>query len=370
MTKAQQTEVFEMQRTTNLVVEYDVPTVSIEDMARRFAPLEITDTASYKAVTSAIAEVRTLRITVEKKRVELKRDALEYGRKVDSEAKRITAMLAPIEQDLNDKKQAEDNRKEAIRQEKIQIEEERVDSIKQKIATIHNGSFGLSLMGMDTAKLSDLAMEIGEIEIDEKEYAEFTAEAQQAKADAMDAVMAAFDARQKFDAEEAARKAENVRLEKVRQEQEDEAKRLAEIQAKLDAERKADQDRIDAEHRKIQEERDRFQAEMQAERDRKHREALEARLKEEARIQAEKDVKEKAQREETERVTREKAEAEEKARKEALRPDKEKLNDWANELLNILAPAVSDPEAGNISREAEYAVHEAARDMIHKANLL
>ena len=124
MTKAQQTEVFEMQRTTNLVVEYDVPTVSIEDMAKRFAPLEITDTASYKAVTSAIAEVRTLRITVEKKRVELKRDALEYGRKVDSEAKRITAMLAPIEQDLNDKKQAEDNRKEAIRQEKIRIEQE------------------------------------------------------------------------------------------------------------------------------------------------------------------------------------------------------------------------------------------------------
>ena len=350
MAKAQKVEVFEMQRTSNLVVEYDVPTAAVEDMAKRFAPLEITDTASYKEVTSAIAEVRTLRITVEKKRVELKRDALEYGRKVDSEAKRITAMLSPIENELIGKKQVEDNRKEAVRQEKIRIEEERVGSIKQKIFLIRRRAVGI--INLDTDKLSDLAMELDEIEIDEKKYAEFAAEAQQAKADAIDSVMAAFDIRQKFDAEEAARKAENERLAKVRQEQEAEAKRLADIQAKLDAEQ------------------NKFEAEKKAEQDRKDREALEVRLKEEARVNAERKAKEKAQREEAERAAREKAEAEEKARVEALRPDKEKLNDWANELLDIIAPEVTDPKAKIVAKGVEHQIYEAARDMIRKINTL
>jgi hypothetical protein len=370
MKQAQKVEVLEMQRTSNLVVEYDVPTAAVEDMAKRFAPLEITDTASYKAVTSAIAEVRTLRITVEKKRVELKRDALEYGRKVDSEAKRITAMLAPIENELIGKKQAEDNRKEMIRQEKIRIEQKRVDGIRQKIATIQNSSFGLSLMGMDTAQLSDLAMEIGEIEIDEKEYAEFTAEAQQAKADAIDSVMAAFDARQKFDAEEAVRKAENERLEKVRLEQEAEAKRLADIQSKLEAEQKAEQDRAEAERHKIQAERDEFEAEKKAEQDRKDREALEKRLKEEARVNAEREAKEKAQREEVERAAREKAVAEEEARRKRLLPDKEKLNEFAYSLLDITGPKVKDMGIKELVEDVVDNIHEVARRLVHKANAL
>jgi hypothetical protein len=45
------------------------------------------DKKGYLALTQAIAEVRTARTDVEKRRKELKQDALDYGRLVDSTAK-------------------------------------------------------------------------------------------------------------------------------------------------------------------------------------------------------------------------------------------------------------------------------------------
>ena len=48
------------------------------------------DKKGYLALTQAIAEVRTARTDVEKRRKELKQDALDYGRLVDSTAKAIT----------------------------------------------------------------------------------------------------------------------------------------------------------------------------------------------------------------------------------------------------------------------------------------
>lgn len=227
MTKAQKVEVFEMQRTSNLVVEYDLPNAAIKELAERFAPLEITDTASYKMVVGAIAEVRTLRTTVEKKRVELKRDALEYGRKVDSEAKRITAMLTPIENELIGKKQIEDNRKEAERQEKIRIEQERIACIREKISGIQRMVLGLN--GLTSKDIHDLAPLVAAIVITPEEYAEFTLEAEQAKGEVKAAIAKAYDERVKLEEEEeAARKAESERLEQVRKEQEAEAKRPGE----------------------------------------------------------------------------------------------------------------------------------------------
>ena len=53
------------------------------------------DKKGYLALTQAIAEVRTARTDVEKRRKELKQDALDYGRLVDSTAKAtILALIA------------------------------------------------------------------------------------------------------------------------------------------------------------------------------------------------------------------------------------------------------------------------------------
>ena len=76
---------------------------AIAAMRSEYMPLAINgvnDADGYKAVHNARMVVRSHRVEVEKVRKELKADALEYGRKVDAEAKRITAMLAPIEDHL------------------------------------------------------------------------------------------------------------------------------------------------------------------------------------------------------------------------------------------------------------------------------
>ena len=82
----QTAEIIEMEPTGGMLIEYPVTDSAIEELSKRFAPLEITDGKTYKSVTVAIGEVRGYRVSVEKKRKELKKDALEYGRKVDGEA--------------------------------------------------------------------------------------------------------------------------------------------------------------------------------------------------------------------------------------------------------------------------------------------
>src|ERR1017187_5935877 len=59
------------------------------------------NTEEIKAVHEARMLMVKKRTEVEKVRKELKADALEYGRTIDAEAKRINALLEPIESHLD-----------------------------------------------------------------------------------------------------------------------------------------------------------------------------------------------------------------------------------------------------------------------------
>ena len=101
--------------TASDLIVYSPTETAIATMREKFMPLvirDLKDTAGYKAVHDARMVIRDARVSVERKRKELKADALEYGRKVDSEAKRITALLEPIETHL----QSEESRIDAERQ--------------------------------------------------------------------------------------------------------------------------------------------------------------------------------------------------------------------------------------------------------------
>ena len=348
----QTAEIIEMKPAGGLLIEYPVTDSAIAELSRQYAPLEITDGKTYKAVTVAIGEVRGYRVSVEKKRKELKKDALEYGRKVDGEAKRITALLEPIESGLKAKKQAVDDEKLAEKVEKARIEAERVEGILKKISDIQRITVGLH--GLNSDQLRGLLSLSESIEIQYTEYAEFALEAKQAQAESINIIKQALGAKIQFEEEVEARRVESERLEKARLEQEAEAKRLAEentrIQAKQEEEaRKIAEARakIDADNARIEQERQKLEAEKQAEIDRKEREALEKTLAEEAKEKSEKNAREKAEREDAKRIIKEKAEAEESARQEALKPDKEKLQDFANHLLN-LPPVRTKSEEGKI----------------------
>lgn len=138
------------------------------------------------------------------------------------------------------------------------------------------------------------------------------------------------------EAEEVRQREEAERLEAIRRQQEAETAKLHEQQEALEVER-----------RKIEEEKRRIELE-------------EAKKKaaEEARIQAEKEAKERAEREAREaqeKAEREAREAEERAkaeeaerqRLEKLRPDKEKLKDYAQKVYDITA--------GNLSVQSDEA---------------
>lgn len=86
-----------------MLITFSVSDAAIAQLAAEYMPLkiiDINDAAGFKRVHDARMNVKEKRVLVEKTRKELKADALEFGRKVDGEAKRLTSLLEPIESHL------------------------------------------------------------------------------------------------------------------------------------------------------------------------------------------------------------------------------------------------------------------------------
>lgn len=76
------------------LIEFSKSDAAIALMAEKFLPLTLanpTDAKGFGVIHEARMLVKTKRVEIEKRRVELKADALAFGRQVDSEAKRLTA---------------------------------------------------------------------------------------------------------------------------------------------------------------------------------------------------------------------------------------------------------------------------------------
>lgn len=99
-------------RLSNAPIVFHVSDAKIEELKRELHGIKIIDSADYAKVTKGIGVCRTLRTQVEKCRKDLKEDSLAYGRRVDAEAKRLTAMLEQIEEPLKAEKQRIDEEKE------------------------------------------------------------------------------------------------------------------------------------------------------------------------------------------------------------------------------------------------------------------
>lgn len=91
------------------------------------------DGQGYDLIAAALTTVRTTRTAIEARRKELKAGALEYGRKIDATAKRLTGLIVDIEEPLRQLKQSEDDR---IEQEKRSIDEQLLDNERQRLADL------------------------------------------------------------------------------------------------------------------------------------------------------------------------------------------------------------------------------------------
>ena len=332
------------------VVKYDVTEAAISEMRSLYMELtvkDIDDQEGFKQVHDARMVVKGKRVAVEKQRKDYKADALDFGRKVDAEAKKIFDALEPIESHLQEQEDIVINEKKRIQAEKEQAEQRRILGRINELASV-----GCMMSFFDVATLSD------------PEYEKLFSEKK-----------AAFEAEQARFA--SARRIEAERLEKERLEQEAMRKKMAEemaeiarIKAEQEAERarlKAEQDKLEAEKRSVEEAKRKAQEKAE-------REAFEKQAIENACIAAERAAIEKA-----ERVARERAEAEQRAkeeveRQEALRPEKEKLIAFANAIFKFKNDSIPSLAFGSpaypILAKADMAIDKVVKTLLKEAKEL
>lgn len=243
--------------------------------------IDVTTPEGMKAAKEGRAELKRVRLDLEDARVEEKAESLAYGKRVDSEANRIKAVIVPMEDAYDNAIKAEEKRVKEIELEKVRalarIEEAKAKAIKDeedRVAAEEKKKF----------EEAQEKLRLQEIEFERKQKEAADA---QAKADAE--IKAAQD---KIEQEERERK------------------------AKIEAEEKASRDRIEAAERESRLKIEKEQAELA-------RISREANEKIEAEAKAKRDAEQKAENErlakiEAEKVKKQRA-IDEKKRQDELK---------------------------------------------------
>jgi hypothetical protein len=284
-----------------------------------------------EAVHDAMMTLINLRTPIEKRRMELKRPILDLGNLVDSEAKRLTAILEPREAELRADRDAYRSEQAKIAAEK-KAKEDRLAAIaaeearailqaKVERVTALGGIPNLAQLQL----ISDEAFAALVAELAEAQAAKIAREAKE-KADREEADRIAREQREAKEAEERRAQAEQ------REKEAAEAKRRRDEEDRAAAERKRLQDiedtRLEKERAELRREREAQEAErkrLDAEADKIRRD----REEEESRVRREQERKEAEAEAERERIEAAEREAAEAARIETEKPDREKIAAFA-----------------------------------------
>lgn len=292
----------------------------ISEMNKQYLPMKINgpeDKEGYKAVHEGIQQYVKARVLVEKHAKQVREKAVKFQKDVIAEEKRVIGLMAPGEEHLRAERKAVDDIQAALK-----AEEERARAEKLQARVDRLCSFGATFNGtIFTAYGIQVAHKALEA-CSEEGFEQFIAQISAAKE--------AEDLRLK--AEEEAKKAEEARLAQVAAEQEAERKRLEELthQQEEEAARiKLEKETVEREKKRLaDEEAARIKAledeKVKAEADKQRAEELE---------QAKKEAAEKALKYAEEEAAREKAAAEVREqrarqlaeRKAARQPDKIKI---------------------------------------------
>lgn len=315
-------------------ITYPVLAEHIGQLAEKYLPLRIAgvdDREGTAAVHAARMEIKTLRVNVEKRRKELKASALEYCRKVDDAAKKLTELLAPIELHLEGEEDRIIFERNRI---KVAAEEARRKLVQERVTILAQFAHVPDLHTIGDLTAEQFAAYIAPIQ---KAHEEAAAERERLAKLEAERLEAERVERQRIEAQEAAERAEL-------------AKQQAEERRRLDAERAE----LDRQRREQQAEADRIAAEQRAENDR-----LAAERKRIADEQAERD-RAAAQAKAT--VEAEQRAEADRLRVEAIKPDRDKLLAFAERVRDVATkefPELSEAAAYQ-ARVAKLAVINAA----------
>jgi hypothetical protein len=253
---------------TTEIVEYSQTEQALAALREKYKDV-VFDVSTGKGMTAAKearAELRGLRTTLEKKRVEIKAPALERCRMIDAEAKRITAELSKLEDPIDERIKAEEARKEEERLARLEAERQRLQAINDKIDAIR--ALPATLVGKPSVIIQGQLAKLRAQTLDQAEFAELLPTAQDAHTAAIARIEDQLRAQQEHEAEAARIKAEREELERLR-----EADRLRrEEEERKAAAARAEQERADRERREREEAEHRARLEAEA-RERAERES-------------------------------------------------------------------------------------------------
>lgn len=312
----------ELEVVSQAIARIDAVSTGLASLEKQYKGVvyEVTKPEGMEAAKAARAAIREPRYNVEKIRKEAKAPILALGKKLDSEAARITAELVKLEDPIDQQIKHEEGRKDRERAEKIAAEERRVTGLRERVAELRGA---IEMVKRYNLSASDIANHISDLEsvpVDAS-FQEFQEAAAQAKAETLQILGEMQSAAAAREAEAERLKAERAELERLRAE---DAKRQAEERAKRAEEERIAKEAREAENAKqaeiLRKEREALDLERAkaAEADRIAREARQA---EEARIAAERAALEREQAEARRKV--EEAERARLAAEEAERQKKE-----------------------------------------------
>lgn len=290
----------------DLKTKFGITDEQIAELAETYLPLTIDgldDKEGYEQVHAAHMKMRRFRTSTDKIRQELNSDALAWQRTVNDYAKEVTAKMKPIEDHLAAEKHA-------VKQAKLEIERAEKEAAKAKLRD----------RARQLTEVEAFVLEADLAELSDEAFGELLAEKQQAHQEKLaEAERAAKEKAEREAAEAAQRKAEQERIDAEKAKVDAEQARLAEAKKKQQAE--AD---------KLQAEREAFEAEKREQ----QRLADEAIAEKEAAQRAEQEAAEKAEREKQAEELRQQQEKEKQERLKAMRPESEKIDDLATDIIH------------------------------------
>lgn len=332
-------------------IEFNVSEDVMLKMEKEWLPLKlqgVNDKDGYTKIVQYRKEAKSLRVSIEKRRKQLKDNSIKYGKNVDANAKKLTERVSNVENHLQEQENIVKLEKERIKAEEQKQKEEahqvQIELIVDAGAVFNGRDFvfgenvvtdnDIWLLDAETSPLLiekiKLWKEKEEFRISEENRLKKLEQERQAKI-------------------AADQKAEQERLDKIAKEQAEQAAKLKEAQDKIN---KQNRDIEESKRVKEAEEKAKKEAEEKAEKDKIDADRLHKKQLKEAEEKRLIDVKNAQIKAKADIEAKEKAEkeAEEKAKKEAdrkarLAPDKEKLFKYASDLLAMETPKLNQHES-------------------------
>lgn len=263
MTTATQTEIIPI---STPIQEYEKTAQAIAELERRYKGVryDVNTKDGLVAATKARAELRTLRVALDKTRVAIKAPALKRTQEIDTEARRLTSAIAELEDPIDAQIKAEETRKE---NERLAVERAEKERIEAEQRAIHEA---------EQRKIEEAQAEIRrrqeELDRAERERREKEVEAARVIEEQQRAA--------RLQIEEEERKARAIRDEQdriARVAREEEEQKARKIREEEEARLKIERDKIEAERRAIDDaqrkQREEEEARAKKERDKKDAEA-------------------------------------------------------------------------------------------------